>query len=80
MPPRWQCAVCGRCYTAAGYVSAPAALAPVSPGMCPPCADAVFAAERDRLVAEGRNVLAAEWEAERRARRAAAPHWFPAAG
>jgi hypothetical protein len=48
--------------------------------MCPTCADKVFAAERDRLAAEGRHALAAEWEAERRARRAAAGHWFPAGG
>jgi hypothetical protein len=45
--------------------------------MCPPCADEVFAAERDRLAAAGRRALAREWEAERLALRAASPHWFP---
>src|SRR5262245_17168717 len=72
----WGCAACGRCYTADGYVSPPMALGVASHGMCPPCADSAFAAERDHLAAEGQHALAEEWEAERVKLRAASPHWF----
>ena len=72
-----QCLACGRLNDAAGYLSPPAGLAPVNHGMCPPCADSAFAAERDRLAAERRTELAAEWEAGRLRLRAASPHWFP---
>ena len=80
MPRRWQCLARERLYDAAGYLSPRAALGPASQGMCPPCADAAFAAERDRLAAEGRHALAAEWEAERLRLQAESPHWFPAPG
>jgi DNA-directed RNA polymerase subunit RPC12/RpoP len=77
VPPRWRCITCGRRYDAAGYLGPPEEPDDESPGMCPPCADKAFAAERDRLAAEGRQALAREWEAERRRLRAASRHWFP---
>src|SRR5262249_42904942 len=58
--PCWQCMACGRVYVAAGYLGTSATLGFPGPGMCPLCADAVFAAERDRPVAAGRYALAAE--------------------
>jgi hypothetical protein len=80
VPSRWRCSECGRPYDAAGYLGPPEEPDALSEGMCPPCADRAFSAERDRLVAEGRHAVALQWEEERRRLRAASPHWFAAAG
>ena len=72
-----QCRVCGRPYDPAGYLGPPEPPDHESSGMCPPCADAALAAERDRRVAEGPHALALQWEEERRRLRAVSPRWFP---
>ena len=77
MPPRSQCLACGRPDNAAGSLGPPGAPDGESPGMCPPCADAALAAERDRRVAAGLHALALQCEEERRRLRAVSPRWFP---
>ena len=77
MPPRWQRLACGRPFDAAGYLGPPEPPDDASPGMCPPCADAAFAAERDRRDAAGLHALALQWEEERQRLRAVSAHWFP---